>query len=88
LAQSNTSIPKSPIDSIPLPLALLANQINISPIADQYDTTKSVKCFNSKSLEDDRETDAFLNEVHKKKVSNEIKQRNQEKKFSQSHVLS
>src|SRR6266498_3388970 len=88
LAQSNTSIPKSSIDSIPLPLALSADQINISPVADQYDTTESAKRFNSKSLEDDRETDAFLDEVHKKKVSNEIRQRNREKKLSQSHVLS
>ena len=87
-AQSNTSIPKSPINSIPLPLALSADQINISPVADQYDTTESAKRFNSKSLEDDRETDAFLDEVHKKKVSNEIRQRNREKKLSQSHVLS
>jgi hypothetical protein len=31
---------------------------------------------------------AFLDEVYKKKVSNEIRQRNQEKKLSQSHVLS
>jgi hypothetical protein len=36
------------------------------------------------SLED-RKTDAFLNEVHKKKVSNEIRQRKREKKLSQSH---
>ncbi|CAB4475903.1 unnamed protein product [Rhizophagus irregularis] len=62
LAQSNTSILKSPIDSILLPLALLADQINISPVADQYDTTESVKCFNNRSLEDDRKTDTFLNE--------------------------
>ena len=34
LAQSNTSVLKSPIDLIPLPLALLADQINISPVAD------------------------------------------------------
>ncbi|PKY31845.1 hypothetical protein RhiirB3_490197 [Rhizophagus irregularis] len=36
------------------------------------------------SLSKDRETDAFLDEVHKKKVSNEIRQRNREKKLSQS----
>ncbi|POG75340.1 hypothetical protein GLOIN_2v1770198 [Rhizophagus irregularis DAOM 181602=DAOM 197198] len=33
------------------------------------------------SLPEDKETDAFLGEVHKKKVSNEIRQRNQEKKL-------
>ncbi|CAG8662307.1 5307_t:CDS:2, partial [Acaulospora morrowiae] len=32
------------------------------------------------SLPKDKETDAFLNEVHKKKVSNEIRQRNRERK--------
>jgi len=92
-AQSNTSIPKSPIhsitsqssispsiegiskqsdhsdhsieknnadlisqdfDSIPL------DQTNIPSIVDKYDTTES------KSLEDDRETDSFLDEVHKR----------------------
>ncbi|GBC08612.1 hypothetical protein RclHR1_08250009 [Rhizophagus clarus] len=39
------------------------------------------------SLED-KETDAFLDEMHKKKVSNEIRQRKREKKLSQLHVLS
>ncbi|PKK64343.1 hypothetical protein RhiirC2_787641 [Rhizophagus irregularis] len=87
LAQSNTSILKSPIDSIPLPLTLSTDLINISPVTDQYDTTESVKHFNSKLLEDDKKTDAFLNEMHKKKGNNEIRQRNQEKKLSQSHKV-
>ncbi|CAG8743498.1 13727_t:CDS:2 [Rhizophagus irregularis] len=43
-------------DSIPL------DQTNISSVVDQYDTTES------KSLEDDRETDSFLDEVHRKKT--------------------
>ena len=42
--------------------------------------------------EDDRKTDAFLDEVHKKKVSDEIRQRKQEKKLSEvpfgQHVVS
>ncbi|RIA86057.1 hypothetical protein C1645_829855 [Glomus cerebriforme] len=44
-------------DSIPL------DQINIPFVANQYDTTKS------KSLKDDRETDFFLDVMHKKKDS-------------------
>src|SRR6266542_1423992 len=35
----------------------------------------------------DKKMDAFLDEVYKKKVSNEIKQRKRENKLSQSHVL-
>ena len=124
LAQSNTSIPKSPIhsissqssispniegiskqsdhsdhsieknnadpisqdfDSIPLSLALSADQTNISSVVDQYDTTESAKRFNSKSLEDDRETDSFLDEVHRKKVSNEIRER--KRKIKLQHEL-
>src|SRR4051794_3792530 len=98
-AQSNTSIPKSPIhsitsqssisppiedhsdhsieknnadpisqdfDSIPL------DQTNIPSVIDQYVTTQS------KSLEDDRETDVFLDDVDKKMVSDKIRQRNRE----------
>ncbi|GES76656.1 hypothetical protein GLOIN_2v1790949 [Rhizophagus clarus] len=38
-------------------------------------------------LLEDKKTDAFLDEVHKKKVSDEIRQRKREKKLSQSHVL-
>ncbi|PKC07000.1 hypothetical protein RhiirA5_418809 [Rhizophagus irregularis] len=107
-AQSNTSIPKSPIhlitsqssispyiegiskqsdysdnsieknnadpisqdfDSIPL------DQANIPSVVGQYDTTES------KSLEDDRETDSFLDKVHKKKASNEIRERKQKRKL-------
>jgi hypothetical protein len=33
------------------------------------------------SLPEDKETDTFLDKVDKKKVSNEIRQRNQEKKL-------
>jgi len=47
-----------------------ASAVNI-PVMEQCDQT---------SLED-KETDAFLNEVHKKKVSDEIRQRNREKKL-------
>ncbi len=47
-----------------------ASAVNI-PVMEQCDQT---------SLED-KETDAFLNEMHKKKVSDEIRQRNREKKL-------
>ena len=56
-------------DSIPL------DQTNIPSVVDQYDTTES------KSLEDDRETDSFLDEVHRKKVSNEIRERKRKRKL-------
>jgi hypothetical protein len=119
LAQSNTSIPKSPMHSItsqssilpsiegiskqldhsdhsieknnadPVPRELPISQdfdsipfdqINIPSVADQYDTTES------KSLEDDRETDSFLNEMHKKKVSDEIRQRRQKEKLQHESI--
>ncbi|GBB91126.1 hypothetical protein RclHR1_18260003 [Rhizophagus clarus] len=39
------------------------------------------------SLSEDKETDAFLDEVHKKKVSNEIRQRNWKKKLQAQESL-
>ncbi|PKY40535.1 hypothetical protein RhiirA4_453929 [Rhizophagus irregularis] len=50
-------------DSIPL------DQTNIPSVVDQYNTTEF------KSLEDDRETDSFLDEMHRKKISNEIREK-------------
>ncbi|CAB4405652.1 unnamed protein product [Rhizophagus irregularis] len=61
--EMDTLLPK---ELIPEGLPELA--INI-PIMDQYDQT----CL------EDMETNAFLNKVYKKKVSNEIKQRNQKR---------
>jgi hypothetical protein len=37
---------------------------------------------------ENKKMDAFLDKVHKKKVSNEIRQRKQKKKLSQLHMLS
>src|SRR2546429_8650186 len=71
----DTSLPEEPIPEVIAKQSVSA--VNIS-IMDQCDQT---------SLED-KEMDAFLDEVHKKKVSNEIRQRKREKKLSQSHVLS
>ncbi|RIA83084.1 hypothetical protein C1645_743323 [Glomus cerebriforme] len=50
-------------------------QKNLSEVLHQYITTQS------KSLEDDRETDVFLDNVDKKMVRNKIKQRNKKKKI-------
>ncbi|GES98558.1 hypothetical protein GLOIN_2v1778212 [Rhizophagus clarus] len=66
--EMDTSLPEEPIPEGSLELSVPA--VNI-PVIDQCDQT---------SLED-KETDAFLNEVHKKKVSDEIRQRNREKKL-------
>ena len=73
--EMDTSLPEEPIPEVITKQS--ASAVNIY-VMDQCD---------QKSLED-RETDAFLDEVHKKKVSNEIRQRKREKKLSQSHVLS
>ncbi|GBB96797.1 hypothetical protein RclHR1_28370001 [Rhizophagus clarus] len=73
--EMDTSLPEEPIPEVTAKQSVSA--VNI-PVMDQCDQT---------SLED-KETDAFLDEVHKKKVSNEIRQRKREKKLSQSHVLS
>ena len=102
MAQSNTSIPKSPIHSItsqssispPIkdhsdhsieknnadPISqnfdsISLDQTNIPSVIDQYVTTQS------KSLEDDRETYVFLDDIDKKMVSDKIRQRNREKKI-------
>ena len=62
---------------------------NFNSVADQVPTvTHHEKPLVDTLLPEDKETNAFLDEVHKKKVSNEIRQRNREKKLSQSHVLS
>src|SRR6266496_80124 len=55
---------------------------NFNLVADQVPTvTHHEKPLVDTSLPEDKETDAFLDEVHKKKVSNEIRQRNREKKL-------
>ncbi|CAB4479161.1 unnamed protein product [Rhizophagus irregularis] len=64
----DTSLPEEPIPEVIAKPSVSAFNI---PIMDQCD---------QKSLED-KETDAFLDEEHKKKVSDEIRQRNREKKL-------
>ena len=55
---------------------------NFNLVADQVPTvTHHEKPSVDTSLPEDKETDAFLDEVHKKKVSDEIRQRNREKKL-------
>ncbi|PKC55311.1 hypothetical protein RhiirA1_542569 [Rhizophagus irregularis] len=66
--EMDTSLPEEPIPEVIAKPSVSAFNI---PIMDQCD---------QKSLED-KETDAFLDEEHKKKVSDEIRQRNREKKL-------
>src|SRR6266496_1075920 len=55
---------------------------NFNLVADQMSmVTHHEKPLMDTLLPEDKETDAFLDEVHKKKVSNEIRQRNREKKL-------
>ncbi|PKK40866.1 hypothetical protein RhiirC2_805242 [Rhizophagus irregularis] len=64
----DTSLPEEPIPEVIAKQSVSA--VNIS-VMDQCDQT---------TLED-KETNAFLDEVHKKKISDEIRQRNREKKL-------
>ncbi|RGB39468.1 hypothetical protein C1646_754416 [Rhizophagus diaphanus] len=58
---------------------------NFNSDADQVPTvTHYKKPLVDTSLPEDRETNAFLDEVYKKKINNEIRQRNRKKKLSQS----
>ena len=66
--ETDTSLPEEPIPEVIAKQSV--STVNI-PVMDQCD---------QKSLED-KETDAFLDEEHKKKVSDEIRQRNREKKL-------
>ena len=72
---SDHSIEKNNAD----PISQDFDSIPLDRIVDQYDTTES------KSLEDDRETDSFLDEMHRKKVSNEIRER--KRKIKPQHEL-
>ncbi|CAB4419626.1 unnamed protein product [Rhizophagus irregularis] len=55
---------------------------SFNSVADQVPTvTHHEKLLVDTSLPEDKETDAFLDEEYKKKVSNEIRQRNREKKL-------
>ncbi|GET03338.1 hypothetical protein GLOIN_2v1495260 [Rhizophagus clarus] len=62
---------------------------NFNLVADQVPTaTHHEKPLVDTSLLEDKETDAFLYEVHKKKVSNEIRQRNWEPKLKERNFKS
>jgi hypothetical protein len=64
------------------------NLSNFNSVADQESTVMHhEKPLVDTSLPEDKETDAFLDEVHKKKVSNEIRQRNREKKQRDQEAL-
>src|ERR1043166_8600248 len=70
----DTSLPEEPIPEVIAKQSVSA--VNIS-VMDQCDQT---------TLED-QETNAFLDEVHKKKISDEIRQRNREKKLQAQESL-
>ncbi|KAF0410770.1 hypothetical protein F8M41_008268 [Gigaspora margarita] len=58
------------------------NSSNFNLVADQVPTvTHHERPLVDTSLPEDKEMDAFLDEMHKKKVSNEIRQRNRDKKL-------
>src|SRR5256885_1041135 len=75
LRKENADPISQDFNSIPL------DQTNIPSVIDQYVTTQY------KSLEDDRETDVFLDDVDKKMVSDKIKQRNREKKIQHESTV-
>src|SRR6266542_1833704 len=61
---------------------------NFNLVADQMSmVTHHEKPLVGTLLTEDKETDTFLDEVHKKKVSNEIRQRNREKKLQAQESL-
>jgi hypothetical protein len=72
--EMDTSLPEEPIPKVIAKQSVSA--VNIS-VMNQRDQT---------SLED-KETDAFLDEVHKKKINDEIRQHNKEKKLQAQESL-
>ncbi len=86
--QSDTFIPKSPINSE----SQVTPQSSVSlPIEDNSNVENSPSvtqpiCPGSKSLEE-KEDDEFIDSVYKEKVSNEIRQRRREKKLQAQESL-
>src|SRR2546423_9985442 len=86
--QSDTFIPKSPINSesqvTPQSSVLLPIEDN-SNVENSPSVTQPI-CPGSKSLEE-KEDDEFIDSVYKEKVSNEIRQRRREKKLQAQESL-
>ncbi|GES97963.1 hypothetical protein GLOIN_2v1790949 [Rhizophagus clarus] len=70
-------------------VGLLKDRVSVSnePSSKRRRVQEKIGVNHQERLLEDRKTDAFLDKVHKKKVSDEIRQRKREKKLSQSHVL-
>jgi len=66
-------------------LEKMANPLNTSDSTFNSNVCKPIRT-ETKSLED-KETDDFLDEVHKKRVSDEIRQRNKEKKIQRESTV-
>ncbi|GES83310.1 hypothetical protein GLOIN_2v1779898 [Rhizophagus clarus] len=70
----------SKVTTVPQPDAESESRFASDPVIDQLINGATSDNINIKSMEE-RETDAFLGEVYKKSVSNEIRERNREKKL-------
>jgi hypothetical protein len=83
---ANASSVKNPNNVVRLgKLEKMAKPSNISDSTFNSNVCKPIRT-ETKSLED-KETDDFLDEVHKKKVSDEIRQRNKEKKIQRESIV-
>ncbi len=85
-SSANASSVKNPNNVVRLgKLEKMANPLNTSDSTFNSNVCKPIRT-ETKSLED-KETDDFLDEVHKKRVSDEIRQRNKEKKIQRESTV-
>jgi regulator of replication initiation timing len=85
-SSANASFVENPNNVVRLgKLEKMANPLNTSDSTFNSNVCKPIRT-ETKSLED-KETDDFLDEVHKKRVSDEIRQRNKEKKIQRESTV-
>ena len=85
-SSANASSVENPNNVVRLgKLEKMANPLNTSDSTFNSNVCKPIRT-ETKSLED-KETDDFLDEVHKKRVSDEIRQRNKEKKIQRESTV-
>src|SRR3989440_559007 len=85
-SSANASSVKNPNNIVCLSkLEKMANPLNTSDSTFNSNVCKPIRTV-TKSLKD-KETDDFLDEVHKKRVSDEIRQRNKEKKIQRESTV-
>ncbi len=85
-SSANASSVENPNNVVRLgKLEKMANPLNTSDSTFNSNVCKPIRT-ETKSLED-KETDDFLDEVHKKRVSDEIRQRNKEKKIQRKSTV-